>query len=216
MVDLSFEVQGVEAETFSMSPLLIFLLRIANTTPRARIRNVMLDCQIRMEPARRAYREEEKERLVELFGAPERWTHSLRSFVFAHVSVAVPAFEEETSVRLPVACTRDLAVASAKYFHGLVEGAAPLRFLFSGSVFHVDESGALQIEQIPWSKETAFRMPVTAWERLMAIHYPNGDFIRLGAGTLERLHRYKRRRGLLGFDDAVSMLLDEAVTEADP
>lgn len=214
MVDLSFEVSGVEAEPFAVSPLLVFLLRIANATPRARICNVMLSCQIRIEPMRRAYRAEEKERLVELFGAPERWAQSLRSFVFAHASVAVPAFGEETTARLPVACTRDMAVASAKYFSGLVEGAAPLIFLFSGSVFYAQENGALQIDQIPWSKEASFALPVATLERLMTLHYGAGDWIRLGPETLERLRRYQRRAGLLAEEDAVARLLDEITTEA--
>ncbi|MBY6242551.1 DUF6084 family protein [Methylosinus sp. Sm6] len=216
MVDLSFEVSAVEAEPFSVSPLLVFCLRIANLTPRARIRNVMLSCQIRIEPTRRAYRAAEKERLVELFGAPEHWARSMRSFVFAHASVAVPAFGEETVARLPVACTRDIAAASAKYFDALVEGAAPLSFLFSGSVFYAEEGGALQIEQIPWSKEAPFRLPVATLERLMTRHYGEGDWIRLGAATLERLRRYQRRMGLLGEEDAVARLLDEVTTGAAP
>jgi hypothetical protein len=180
------------------------------------IRNISLACQIRVEPTRRAYREEEKQRLVELFGEPHQWSQSLRSFVFAHASVAVPAFDDETAVRLPVACTRDLAVASAKYFHGLEDGVAPLSFLFSGSVFYRQDDGALQIAQIPWSKEAAYSMPVAAWERLMKIHYPDGDWIRLGSATLERLYRYKRSKGVLAFEDAVAALLDEATTEAEP
>ncbi|HEY8259972.1 MAG TPA: DUF6084 family protein [Methylosinus sp.] len=214
MVDLSFEVSGVEAEPFSVSPLLIFRLRIVNRTPRVRIRNVMLGCQIRIEPTRRAYRAEERERLLELFGPPERWAHSLRSFVFAHASIGAPAFDEEISVRLPIACTHDHAAASAKYFSGLVEGAAPLLLLFSGSVFFTDESGGLRIEQIPWSKEVAFALPLSVWERLMTAHYGDGDFIRLGARTLERLRRYQRREALLAIDDAVARLLD--ATEREP
>lgn len=214
MVDLTFEVSGVEAEPFSVSPLLNFSLRIANATPRARIRNVTLGCQIRIEPMRRAYRAEEKERLVELFGAPEHWGQSLRSFVFTHASVAVAAFDEETIVRLPVACTRDIAVASAKYFGGLVDGAAPLLFLFSGSVFYTLENGALRVEQIPWSKEAAFALPLSIVERLMTRHYGEGDWIRVGAATLERLRRFQRRAGLLGEAEAVERLLDAAEMEA--
>jgi hypothetical protein len=214
MVDLSFEVSGVEAEPFSVTPLLNFSLRIANASPRARIRNVTLGCQIRIEPMRRAYRAEEKERLVELFGAPEQWAYSLRSFVFAHASVAVPAFDEETIVRLPVACTRDVAIASAKYLGGLVDGAAPLLFLFSGSVFYTEEHGALRIEQIPWSKETSFALPLSIVERLMARHYGEGDWIRLGAATLERLRRFQRRGALLDEAEAVARLLDAIELEA--
>lgn len=210
MVDLLFEVESVEAEKFSASPLLLFQIRILNAAPQLRVRNIMLNCQIRIEPTRRFYSDDEKERLAELFGEPERWGQTLHSFLWTHSSVAVPGFESETRIRLPAPCTRDFSIASAKYFYGLVDGETPLNFLFSGSVFYQDEFGALQIQQIPWSKETAFRMPVTVWQRLMDSHYPGSDWLRLSRETFERLYRYKRRRGLLTWEEAVDDLLEAA------
>lgn len=208
MVELRFDVESVEAESFSVSPVLLFSLRIVNVVPRLRVQNILLTCQIRIEPACRSYSDDEKERLVELFGEPDRWGQTLHSFLWANSSISIPGFERETRIRLPAPCTRDFSIASAKYFYGLRDGTAPLNFLFSGAVFYRDDSGALQIAQIPWSQEAPFRMPATVWQELMKIHYPDGDWIRLGHETFERLYRYKRRKALLTWEDVLEDLLE--------
>ncbi len=213
MVDLLFEVESVEAERFSASPLLLFSVRIMNAAPELRVQNIMLTCQIRIEPTHRSYSGDERERLVELFGEPERWGQTLHSFLWTHSSVAVPGFDRQTRIRLPAPCTHDFDIASAKYFYGLVDGEAPLNFLFSGSIFYQDAAGALQIQQIPWSKEAAFRMPVAVWRTLMDIHYPDSDWLRLSRETFERLYRYKRRRGLLTWEDTLNDLLESTAKD---
>ena len=68
-----------------------------------------------IEPARRAYDEDTRERLVELFGAPERWAVTTRSLVWAQLDVLVPAFTGTTIVTVPLACSYDLELAAAKY-----------------------------------------------------------------------------------------------------
>ena len=56
-------------------------------------------------------------------------------------SLQLPAFETECIAKMPVACSFDLDVAAVKYFYGLEDGAAPLSFLFSGTVFYLDPDG---------------------------------------------------------------------------
>jgi len=213
MLDLRFKIEGAEAERFSASPLLVFSLHV-ETEPQRRVDNIMLNCQIRIEPTRRAYSAEERERLGELFGAPERWGETLRSLLWTQVNLVVPRFETETTVRLGAPITYDFCVASAKYFYGVTEGEIPLAFFFSGSLFFKDEAGALQIEQISWSAEAHYRMPVALWRDAMDMHYPEGVLLRLDAQTFDRLYRFKRRRGLLGFDDALAALLDSEEADA--
>ncbi|MGA9602021.1 MAG: DUF6084 family protein [Methylocystis sp.] len=213
MLDLRFKIEGAEAEPFSASPLLVFSLHV-ETEPQRRVDNIMLNCQIRIEPTRRAYSAKERERLGELFGAPERWGETLRSLLWTQVNLVVPRFETETTVRLGAPITYDFCVASAKYFYGVTEGEIPLAFLFSGSLFFKDEAGALQIEQISWSAEAHYRMPVALWRDAMDMHYPNGVLLRLDAQSFDRLYRFKRRRGLLGFDDALAALLDSEEADA--
>lgn len=208
MVDLDFQVEGVEVEKYSASPLLLFSLRVANRTPDVAVQNIQLNCQIRIEPARRRYNDDERERLVELFGGPERWSETLRNLLWAHANVAVPAFHNETRVKLPAPCTHDLNIASGKYFRGLLDGEAPLTFLFSGSVFYREDAGPLQIQQIPWSKETTFRLPVETWQSLLETYYPGVDWLMLDRDVFDRLYRFKRQLGHLSFNDTLNYLLD--------
>ena len=71
MVDLEFKIESVEVEKYSAAPLLQFALHVVNKSAAVSIKNILLSCQIRIEPARRGYGADERERLVELFGAGE-------------------------------------------------------------------------------------------------------------------------------------------------
>ena len=76
---------------------------------------IALTIQLMIEPARRSYDDATRERLVELFGAPERWAVTTRSLVWAKLDVLVPAFTGTTTVTVPIACHYDLELAAAKY-----------------------------------------------------------------------------------------------------
>ena len=216
MVDLDFAVQGVEVEPYAASPLLLFTLRVSNRLPATPVQNVALACQIRIEPTRRRYGAADQERLVELFGEPERWGQTLRSFLWTHVNVSIPPFEIERDVVLPVPCSYDFNIAATKYFHGMQEGEVPLLLLFSGTVFYRDADDQLQIEQIAWSKEAAYRLPVQVWRSMMDQYYPNSAWLNLNREVFERLYRYKRERGLPSWEQALEELLDHTLAESQP
>ncbi len=213
MVDLDFAVDGITVEPYAAIPTLCFALRLGNATPTVAIENVMLNCQIRIEPARRGYGAAEHERLADLFGAPERWGRTLQSFLWTHVNVAVAGFEQDCTVRLPVPCSFDFNVAATKYFAGLISGAAPLALLFSGSVFYRDFCDRLQIAQIPWSKEASCQLPVGLWRQMMDQYYPDSAWLSLPRALFEGISRYKRQQGLPSFEAALQRLLDAAPTE---
>ncbi|HKM57031.1 MAG TPA: DUF6084 family protein, partial [Isosphaeraceae bacterium] len=145
MPDLSFQVESVEAQQFAAAPLLIFKLRITNALPEEPIHTAILRCQIRIEPAARSYPPESRERLLDLFGTPDRWSQTLRSMLWTHTTVTMRAFAGTVLVDLPVPCTYDFNVAATKYFHALDDGEVPLVLLFSGTVFYQAEEGALQV-----------------------------------------------------------------------
>jgi len=205
--DLSFTVAGVEPAPYSATPLLNFKLRVENADPAEPIPAVMLRCQIRIEPARRPYGESEQEKLSELFGEPARWGQTLHSMLWTHSNTVIPPFQGSVTIDLPVACTFDLTVASAKYFNGLEQGEAPLCLLFSGTVFHQNSAGALQIAQIPWTKEAYYGLPAETWQQLMDCHYPNQAWICLRRDVFERLNRYKRARGIPTWEQALESVL---------
>jgi hypothetical protein len=212
MVDLDFTVEGVEMERHAVAPLLQFALRASSNAPEAAVLNVLLNCQIRIEPTRRIYAAPEHELLSELFGAPDRWGQTLQSFLWTHCNILIPAFERECVVKLPVACSFDFNIAATKYFHGIEGGEVPLNFLFSGSVFYRDAEGDLQIGQIAWTKESAYRLPAQVWRSMMDHYYPQTAWLCLRRDAFDQLYRYKRAKGLPSFERALGDLLDAKAT----
>lgn len=209
MPDLSFEVENAEAVPFAASPLLAFKLRISNRFADEPIHTIALRCQIMIDPARRRYQEEERERLRDLFGEPERWGQTVRPMLWTHASLVVTSFTGSDVVDLPVPCTFDFNIAATKYFAGLTDGEVPLNLLFSGTVFYATDEGTLQVMQIPWDKEARYRLPVQVWKQMMDIYYPNSAWLSLRRDVFDRLYRYKVRRGIPTWEQALESLLPD-------
>jgi hypothetical protein len=205
--DLGFQVEGAEGVPFAASPLLAFKLRITNAAAAVQIQTVALRCQLQIESTKRHYTAEEKERLRDLFGEPERWGHTLRAMLWTHASVMVTPFAGSTLVDLPVPCTFDFNVAATKYFAGLEGGEVPLNLMFSGTTFYEDGERGLQVEQIPWDREAHYRLPVGVWREMMDMYYPNSAWLRLRRDVFDRLYRYKMRRGIPTWEQALESLL---------
>jgi hypothetical protein len=204
---LEFTVLGAEPIEHSVSPGVRFHLHVAEPEGRE-VYAVALSTQIQIDPARRTYDHDERERLVELFGAPERWGATTHSFLWTRVESLVPSFTESVAFTIDVACTYDLEVASAKFFDSLGDnGDVPLGFHFNGTVLYCGTDDRLQVMLVPWSCSTQWRMPVAVWRRTIDAHYPGGGWIRLQRETLEALARVKADRGLHTFDDTVRDLL---------
>jgi Family of unknown function (DUF6084) len=208
MVDLDFAAEDVEVERFAAAPTLAFKLRVTNKSIGIRVQNISLQCQIRIEATRRRYDPGEHERLSELFGESHRWSETLRSMLWTHASVQVPGFEADRVVSLPVECSYDFNVAATKYFYGLEGGEVPLALLFSGTVFYRDaEDGSLQMDQISWSKEATYRLPVRLWQDMMDHYYPGSAWLRIDRELFDALYRMKRQNGFTTWDETLSSLL---------
>jgi hypothetical protein len=206
MTTLEFTVMGAEPIEFSASPGVRFHVHL--TEPEGReIYTIALSTQVMIDPARRAYDDAERARLVELFGAPERWGATTHPLQWARVESLVPSFTAQTMLAVEVPCTYDLEVASAKYFDALSGGEVPLSFHFNGSVLYRGEDDRLQVVLVPWSCTARWRMPVEIWRRTIAAHFPGGGWIRLQHETLEALGRRKAEQGHHTFDDTVRELL---------
>ena len=203
------EVLGAEPARPAAAPTLRFVLNASEASGRE-IYTIALTAQVNIEPARRAYDAETRERLVELFGDPERWGATARSLPWARADVQVPSFRGTTAFVLDIPCSYDLELAAAKYFHALADGEVPLAFHFNGTVLYRGDEDRLQVVPLPWTSTAQFRLPVATWRAMMDAHYPGGRWIRLDAETLERLARRKAERGLTSFDAAVADLLEEA------
>jgi hypothetical protein len=211
VAELAFDCVGVRPDKFAVVPSMTLQLRIAETTGQ-RIDAIALRCQIRIEPARRKYSAQEAEQLNDLFGDTARWADTLKPMQFTTVSTMVPGFAGNVEVSLPVPFTYDLEIGSARYFTGLEDGEIPLLLLFSGTVFSVNE-GRLQIEQIPWSKEAHFRVPLSVWREAIDAHFPDSGWIKVSNSVLTELLAFKSARALPTWDVTMTALL--GFTEAD-
>jgi hypothetical protein len=210
--NLTFTVVDVVAEQFSVTPRLTARIGITAGGPDSDtepIQAIALRCQIRIEPLRRPYSDEEAAGLLDLFGPRERWVNTQRTFLWQHSTAMVQGFTGVTEVSLPLECTYDFEFAASKYLHALRDGAVPLLFLFSGTVFVSGERG-FSVRQVSWECEAQYEMPVAVWNDLVRIHYPNAGWVRLGHDTVSALAAYKSARGMLDFEDAVTTLLAEA------
>jgi hypothetical protein len=208
MPRLSFRVEDARPEAYAQAPTMAFGIRIVERDD-AEVESIALGCQVRIEPQRRRYQEEEQALLADLFGDPGRWGQTVRPFLLAQVSTLVPRFVGSCRAELAIPFSYDLEVASARYLHALGDGSVPLIFLFSGTVFRAGAEG-LQASPIPWECEARFDLPVATWRGLMDAYFPGGGWLRLGRETLDGLTRYKARRGLLGWDEVVADLLERA------
>ncbi len=207
MPDLTFAVEDAQPVAYSATPLLAVKLRIRNASAHERIQNVILQAQVQIEAARRHYAPQEQARLLDLFGAPERWNKTLGTMLWTHANVTVRPFSGETTADLPLPCTFDFNIAATKYFDGIAQGDIPLRLLFSGTVFYEGEDGGMLVAQIPWEKEAQFRLPVATWKRVMDHYYPNTAWLSLRRDVFDRLHEFKRQRGIPTWEQALESLL---------
>jgi hypothetical protein len=211
MLDLNFQVDGADPQRHAAVPTMLFRLRVAEAVRAgaepAPVHSLMLRCQVRIEPARRRYDAAEQQRLLDLFGTPERWGQTLRPLLWTHVSAVVPAFTGAAAVDLAVPCSYDFNVAATKYFAGLERGDLPLCFLFSGTIFYEAAGGALQAGQISWEKEASFRLPAAAWQGLMEHYYPNSAWLCLRKDVFDALNGYRTRHGLATPEQALETLL---------
>ena len=209
MSDLSFRVVGARAEPYAAVPTLMLRLAVADAGGEA-IQAVSLRAQVQIEPRRRHYTGVEEERLVELFGEPHRWGDTLQTQLWTIVTINVPSFRGQTEVDLPITCTYDFEVASAKYFQSLDDGEIPLLLLFSGTVFARGTEGQIRVDQVPWHQEASFRLPVRVWRDVMDVYFPDSTWFRVRRETFDAVHRFRGRHGFTGWDETLDELLRRA------
>lgn len=204
------EVIGATPAPQTAAPAVVLRLRIA--VDGGRVHAMVLRVQIHLDARRRSYNEDERKRLFELFG-DEQFARTLRPIVWTQTSLTVPAFEGAAECDLPVACTNDLDVASAKYLNAVRDGDIPLQLLFSGSMFGFDD-GVMSVEPVPWDLQAPARLPAGTWREVMDRFFPGGGWVRLQQDTIDRLQEFRGRWAMTSWDAAIDALLDRARSEA--
>jgi hypothetical protein len=207
MPEVHFKIEGAEAVPYSATPLIALKLRITNLPAEEDIHSLSLRCQVQIEPSKRRYGSPEQEKLLDLFGTPERWSRTVRPLLWMNTTLAVPAFRGNVLVDLQLPCTFDFNVAATKYFHALEAGDIPLSVMFSGTIFYQGDGGTLQVAQVPWDREATFRLPVSVWKQMMEMHFPNTSWLCLRRDVFEQLYDYKVRHGIPTWEEAISRAL---------
>jgi hypothetical protein len=207
MPELHFQIEGAEAVPHAAAPLIALKLRITNLPADEAIHTLTLRCQVQIEPAKRRYVAQEQEKLLDLFGTPERWSRTVRPLLWMNTAVAIPGFTDNVLVDLELPCTFDFNVATTKYFHALDAGDIPICVMFSGTVFYQGLDGALQVAQVPWDREANFRLPISVWKEMMEMHFPNTSWLCLRRDVFEQLYEYKVRHGIPTWEQAISRAL---------
>ncbi len=208
MSELVFFVRGARVEPHAAQPTLALKLAIEERQDGA-LEGLALQCQLRLEPQRRDYSADEERALVDLFSAPSRWSTTVKPMSWLETATFVPAFTGRTEVELLLACSSDLDVSAAKYFHGLQGGDIPLRLLFRGTIFTRADDG-LQMTPLPWDREATWRLPVALWRAAIDSHFPDAGWLRLRKQTLGDLLAFKGRHALPSWDGVMEKLLAAA------
>ena len=203
-----FTILGVEAIKYAAAPMLEFTGHVSEPEGRE-VYTIALTAQVMIDPARRNYDNETRERLVDLFGAPERWGTTTHSFLWAELGVLVPAFTGATAFRLPIQCNYDLELAATKYLYSLPGDDVALTFNFTGTIFYRGEGGKMQIIKVPWECSARFAMPIATWREMIDHYYEGRGWVSLAGDTLDALSRRKAKDGQHTFDATVAELLND-------
>ncbi len=210
--EMTFEVLGAAHEPFAAQPTLRFELGASEPSGRE-IYAVTLTAQINFDPARRDYDPQTKEDLFELFGAPERWPATTRSFLWTHATALVHSFTGAITFGMEVPCTADLEMVASRYISALPDGDVPLSFHFTGRILYAAPDQRVQVVHLPWTTKAEYRMPVSIWRNMIKHHHGESGFAALHNDTLVALKNYKRARGLHTLDACVLDLIERASVE---
>ncbi len=212
MPELTFRVTGARPVPRAMMPIIALDLAVSQTGTAGsvplHIHHAMLQCQVRIEPARRQYRPEDEAGLWELFGERQRWHETMHSMLWTQVPLVIRAFDSETTAELLIPCTHDFNVAATKYFDQINDGEVPFTLLFRGSIFYAEGQLPLRVQQIAHDQHADFRLPAQIWRDLMDYYYPNSSWIPLKRSLHEALRKYQKLHGFLTYDEALAALLN--------
>jgi hypothetical protein len=203
--ELDFTVRDVLPDRYAATPTLAVHLRVVDPGGDP-VHALALRVQVMLEPQRRAYSDAEAARLLDQYGDRSRWSGTVRPSLFATCSLVAPGFTGGADVDLPLPCSYDLEVSSARYLQALDDGEVPLLFLFSGTVFRIGGRG-LRVEPVPWHAEATHRMPVAVWRELVDLHWPDSGWLRLPRGTLRALQEHRARIGATSWEATMADLL---------
>lgn len=213
MPELKFEIISAEVRPYAALPTIVFKLQITNEKEGEEVYAAALKCQVMIEAIKRPYDSETKKKLYELFGEPSRWNETLKSLLWIIVTIPVPRFTGSTFVEVAIPCSEDQGLAAGKYFYAVGDGNVPLVFLFSGTLFYKGAEEQLQVTQVPWDKEAAYKMPANLWQDMMEEYFPNSRWLRVQKDIYDKLVAYKANSSFATLENCLEAVLSEALKE---
>jgi len=207
MTTLRFHVSDPSPSSQVATSAVSFRLRIQNEG-QARVHMLALRCQVQIEPRVSRRSVDEAKHLRAASSHSPLWSRKLRPLLWARVALIVPAFERVTTADLVVPCTYDFQIASTRYLHGVRDDGIPLRFLFTGSIFRL-QNEAFSVEPVPWDTDATFTLPATVWRTALDRILPHNASLSLRRETLDALLAFRTSRALPTWDDTLDVLLDE-------
>ena len=131
---LTFTVLDVVPEPYSAVPILAARIRVSAPDDEP-VHAIALRCQVRIEPLRRGYSDDEAAALTDLFGPRERWATTQRTFLWQHCAAMVPAFVGTSEITLSL----DVEFRAAVHQTEILEHLCPADAL-------VDEKALIFVE----------------------------------------------------------------------
>ena len=112
---------------------------------------IALTAQINVEPARREHDAETRERLVDLFGEPERWAGHHAPLPVGARHDARPELHRSGGLHAARAVVVRPRARPPRILLQPARRRRAARFHFSGSILHRGDDGRMQVVLVPWS-----------------------------------------------------------------
>ena len=97
-------------------------------------------------------------------------------------------------------------MGSAKYFHAVKDEMCRYAFSSAAQYFIRLLTGRCRLSRSAGRKKRDFAFR-KVWHEMMDHYYPNSAWLRLGRDAFERLYAYKRRHGLVTWEEAIESLI---------
>ena len=184
VTELRFTVLDIAAEPYAVAPNLLARLRIEETTGEP-VHALALRAQVRIEPQRRGYDDDEEAGLLDLFGRRERWADTLKPFLWMHTAAMVPGLHRRHRGRPAAAVHLRLRGDRARSTCRRCATARSRWCCCSAAPCSPAAPPASPSTQIPWDAEATYRLPVAVWRDVMDRYFPGSQWLRLDRDTVD-------------------------------
>ncbi len=140
----------------------------------------------------------------------EQWTRSLGGVPWTEASVNVPRFAASATIDVPLPCTYDFDVASAKYLAALEDGEIPVDVLLTGTMFYARGRAGCRRRAFRGTASCPHASPCRRGARRSTRPSPTRRGCGSAARRSPRCRAYRSRNAFTTWDETFAALLREA------